>query len=179
MSLPVPEFSHIVNVRDLHQDGANYDISASETDCAKLAARFGLVTIGGLNAKLRLARRAQGAVRLNGKITAQVTQTCVATLDTVREDIEVDIDIVFRPNFDDLALDDPEIDNELDFEPLIGDTLDIGEIVSEEMALSLTPYPRAAAAPMIGPDSDDVDAGSRSERPFAALAALNAGNAEN
>jgi uncharacterized metal-binding protein YceD (DUF177 family) len=172
MSLPVPEFSHIVNVQDLPQDGADYDISANEAECVKLAERFNLVRLSGLKAVLRLDRRSRGAVRLSGGIVAQVTQTCVATLDPVDEDVEIDLDIVFQPDFEDLPLDAPEYDSERDLEPLTGDSLDIGEIVAEEMALSLNPYPRAATAPMIGPDGADAEEGPAPQRPFAGLGTL-------
>lgn len=168
MSSPDPEFSQIVNVRDLPKDGAKYSISVNSEDCIKLATRFGLVQINKLNAKLRLDRQARSAVRLSGKIEAQITQTCVVTLEPVREDISVDIDIIFRPNFDEFTLDNSEFDSALDFEPLPGDTLDLGEIVSEELALSINPYPRVAGAPLIGPNSND----ERSKKPFAALSAI-------
>ncbi len=172
MSLPVPEFSYIVNVQNLPQDGADFEISANEVECAKLAERFNLARLSGLNAKLRLDRRSRGAVRLSGKILAQVTQTCVATLDPVDEDVEIDLDMVFQPGFEDLPPDAPEFDSDRDIEPLTGDSLDIGEVVAVEMALSLNPYPRAATAPMIGPDGADAQDGPAPERPFAGLGAL-------
>jgi uncharacterized metal-binding protein YceD (DUF177 family) len=172
MSPPVPEFSHIVEVRDLPQNGADYDISATETECAALAERFGLVRIDGFNAKLRLETRARGAVRLSGRIMAHVTQTCVVTLDLVEENIDVALDIVFRSDFEEIAQDGQDLENELDFEPLTGDSLDIGAIVTEEMALSLNPYPRAISAPLIGPDIGEDTEELQRERPFAALEAL-------
>jgi uncharacterized metal-binding protein YceD (DUF177 family) len=172
MSPPVSEFSRIVKVQDLPQDGADYEISANGSECADLAARFGLIRIDGLNAKLRLDRRARGAVRLTGKIMARVTQTCVVTLEPVGEEVDIDLDIVFRPDYEDLDLDNPEFDNPSDFEPLIGESLDIAEIVTEEMALSLNPYPRAPTAPMIGPDSGDPEESVARPNPFAVLEAL-------
>jgi hypothetical protein len=53
----------------------------------------------------------------------------------------------------------------------MGDSLDIGEIVAEELALALNPYPRKAGldAPQ-GPDGDAV--GEPPTSPFAALAKL-------
>lgn len=162
----------MVNVQDLPKDGAEYDISATEAECASLAERFNLARLVGLNATLRLERRARGAVRLSGNVTAQVTQHCVATLDPVDETVDFDLDIVFRPDFEDIPLDSPEFDGELDLEPLTGDSLDIGEIVAEEMAVSLNPYPRAATAPEIGPETPDPVDGDKRERPFAALGAL-------
>jgi uncharacterized metal-binding protein YceD (DUF177 family) len=172
MSPPVPKFSHIVNLQDLPPNGADYEISANAAECAGLAERFGLVRIDGLDAKLHLQRRARGAMRLNGKVSAKVTQTCVATLETVEESVETEFDIVFRPDFEDLPSDELEFDNELDVEPLTGEFLDIADIVAEEMALSINPYPRAATAPAIGPDGGDAGAGSARERPFAVLGTL-------
>lgn len=172
MSPPVPDFSHIVDVRDLPQNGADYDISANEPECAGLAERFGLVRIDGFNAKLRLEARARGAVRLSGRVTAKVTHTCVVTLDLVEESVDVELDIVFRRDFEELAPDGQELINEADFEPLAGDSLDIGGIIAEEMALSLNPYPRAATAPMIGPDGGETLENLAREKPFAALEAL-------
>ncbi|NQU70270.1 MAG: DUF177 domain-containing protein [Rhodospirillales bacterium] len=109
---------------------------------------------------------------MSGRIVAQVTQTCVATLDPVDEEVEIDLDMVFQPDFEELPPGDPEFDRERDLEPLTGDSLDIGEVVAVEMALSLNPYPRAAAAPMIGPDGADSEDGPAPERPFAGLGTL-------
>jgi len=172
MSPPVPEFSHDVDIHDLPQNGADYDISASESECAGLAERFGLVRIDGLNAKFCLEARACGAVRLSGRITARVIQTCVVTLEPVEESVDVGLNIVFRRDFEDIAPEGQEVINEADFEPLMGDSLDIGAIAAEEMALSLNPYPRAASAPMVGPDGDEAPEELPRERPFAALEAL-------
>jgi uncharacterized metal-binding protein YceD (DUF177 family) len=188
MAPSVPEFSRIVDVQDVPPDGAEYDISANSDECARLAERFGLVRLEALRAKLRLHRQARGAVRLSGGISAQAAQICVVTLEPVEERIEAALDIIFRPDFDEVDADDPEFDESRDLEPLTGETLDIGEIVSAEMALSLNPYPRTAGAePVLGPGGADDPAESENRtgndaartRPFATLGALIRGNAKN
>jgi uncharacterized metal-binding protein YceD (DUF177 family) len=169
-----PEFSRIVNLEDLGEEELRLDLRATDEECAALARRFGLPAIEALSATGRLRRSADGGVRLGVSIRAQVTQTCVVTLEPVVNRIEEDIDIVFEPEPSESGAPDVEYDPEVDREKLTGDSLDVGEIVAEEAALSLDPYPRRPGVALEPGDSgSDSDGGATSTGgPFEALAAL-------
>lgn len=167
--LSVPELSRIIRLDGLGPSGTVQEIDADAGARAALAARFGLVSIDSLRATVRLKPLRGGAeLRFSARIQAEIVQTCVATLDPVAEQIDETVEIVFERV--DAAADRREVvvDVERDTEPLSGDTLDIGEIVAEELALSLNPYPRKPGAE---PDGDAAP-GPGPRNPFAALAAL-------
>ena len=169
-----PEFSRVVSLNDLGRDEIRLDLLATAEECAALAWRFGLSAITGLRALGGLKRLGGGQVRLRVTLEAEVSQTCVVTLDPVVNRIEEDLDILFEPERRDSAAPDIAFDPAADREPLMGDSLDVGEIVAEELALSLDPYPRRPGIALdIGPGGRAAEAGEKPRSgPFEALAAL-------
>ncbi len=166
-----PEFSRVVRLDDLGKEDTTLDLVASAEERTALARRFGISDISDLRALGGLTRLDSGRVRLRVTLEAEVSQICVVSLDPVINRIEEDIDILFEPARRDKATPDIAFDPDSDNEPLIGDSLDVGEIVAEELALSLDPYPRKPGiAPGIGPGGE---AGEQPRGgPFEALAAL-------
>lgn len=162
-----PEFSRIVEPSKLPAGGSSYVLEPSVEERAALAERFDLLSLDGFRAGLRLVPVEGSAVlRLTGTIEARVVQRCVVTLKPVESALEVPVDIVLRPA--DTLTD--EIDHEEDVEPYWDDSIDIGEIAVEELALALDPYPRSAEA---GPRGEAAHVeGEPSPGPFDALASL-------
>lgn len=169
-----PEFSRIVNLGHLGEDAMTLDLRATEGECAALARRFSLPAIAGLSASGGIERQAGGRVRLLVSIRAEVTQTCVVTLEPVVNRIEEQVDILFEPERGGSGTIDVAFDPAADREPLSGDSLDVGEIVAEEMALALDPYPRKPGVGLeTGPGGAPAEAGEDPPgSPFEALAAL-------
>lgn len=177
---PEPEFSLVVRPSEIGPEGVSYTLEASAEERSALAARFGLLALEAFRAALRLDwLRGHHILRLRGCIEAEVVQSCVVTLEPVRNRIDEPVEILFAA----AASAGPahEITVELDeVEPLIGDRLDIGEVVAEELALALDPYPRLPGASLegLGPgaekgESRAAEAGKGAEnRPFEVLARL-------
>ncbi len=88
---------------------------------------------------------AGGVVRVRGVLRAQVVQRCVVTLEPVPAELEVPFERTFLRGGGSERLLELDVE-QLDLEPLLGDVLDLGEVVTEELALALDPYPRAAGA---------------------------------
>jgi uncharacterized metal-binding protein YceD (DUF177 family) len=87
-------------------------------------------------------------VRVEGRLSASVTQSCVATDLPVPAEIEEPFSIVFRPP-PEVTGSDEELElseGELDVVFYEGGSVDLGEAVAETMSLSLDPYPRSAEA---------------------------------
>ncbi len=169
-----PEFSRVVSLNDLGKDETRLDYLATIEECAALARRFGLIAIAGLHASGGVKRLGGGQVRLRITFEAEVSQTCVVTLDPVVDRIKEALDILFEPERHESAALDIAFDPAADREPLMGDSLDVGEIVAEELALSLDPYPRKSGIALeIGPSGPAAEA---EEKPqggqFEALAVL-------
>ena len=165
------EFSRVVSLKDLGKDEMRLDLLASTEECAALARRFGLSAIAGVRATGGLERLAGGRVRLRVKLEAEVSQICVVTLDPVVNQIEEDLDILFDTEMNDSAALDMSFDPNSDCEPLPGDSLDVGEIVAEELALSLDPYPRKPGIALETGSGEEAGEPPRGG-PFEALAVL-------
>jgi uncharacterized metal-binding protein YceD (DUF177 family) len=165
-----PEFSFIIHPSEITDKEVEYDLSAESGECAALAERFGLRTIEVFSSALtiRFLRR-EKAIRLRGKITAKVVQSCVVSMAPVENAIEEEFEVLFR---DENQVDRDEIDDIVQFEPYSEDQIDIGEIVSEELALALDPYPRSQelADEVLGPYLPELEGPAM--KPFAVLAAL-------
>ncbi len=169
--MTAPEFSRTVRIDTLGEQPRSLAIEANAEERRALARRFGLVTVEGLSAEAALVRK-DGEVRASGRVAARVTQSCVATGEPVRQEMDEPFELVFRPQPEDARADE-EIElseAELDVVFYEGSSIDVGEAVSETLSLSLDPYPRAQKA-----EQALKAAGVKSEEeagPFGALAAL-------
>lgn len=185
MPEPAPEFSRPVPRERLGGKVIVEEIAATPQERAALARRFGLLGLDLLAATLRVepgpgARPDKGLLRLEGHLSAEVTQACVVTLEPVPSRIEADftLDYSLEP---DPALADAETDYlaEVVIDPEAAEPpeslgpggLDLGEAVAQQLAVALDPYPRAPEAVL----PDDVVAegpDAAASGPFAVLEAL-------
>src|SRR5579864_5585102 len=78
-----PEVSWTVPVvvTDIPDDGADIAIDANEADRAAIARVAGLRDLARLAASFHLAPAGRGQVRVEGRVSAVVGQTCVVTLE--------------------------------------------------------------------------------------------------
>lgn len=170
------EFSVVVDLDELPEGETVHDLAADAEERAALAARFGLISLDRFEARIRLHWREPGRLlAMSGTLSADVVQSCVVTLDPVHSRIDEPVEMLFaRDSVAAADFVDPG-----DAEPLEGDSLDIGEIVAEELSLSLDPYPRRQdvdeSALRLGPGAtlssdDDPAAGPRRNNPFEVLA---------
>jgi uncharacterized metal-binding protein YceD (DUF177 family) len=162
------EMSRLLRVDPLADGGLEFAVAASPQELAALARRLDLMALGSLTAEGRIVPGPlQGSILVEGRLSAAATQTCVATLEPVPEQVEAEFRRLFVPGDDgDDGTSEIEIDPHGDLpEPLAGPMLDIGEIVAEELALSLDPYPRAPGAEELPAAPPDAANG-----PFAVLA---------
>jgi uncharacterized metal-binding protein YceD (DUF177 family) len=142
-----PEFSRPVRVDTLGSEPRGQRIEADEGERAALAKRFDLPGIARLAAEALLARDGLD-VTVEGRIEAEVTQSCVATGIPVGARIEAPFRLVFRPPPEE-GRPDEEMEltrSELDVVFYEGDAVDLGEAAAETLALALDPYPRTPNA---------------------------------
>jgi uncharacterized metal-binding protein YceD (DUF177 family) len=166
-----PEFSRPVRIDTLGAEPRPLSIEADGQERQALAGRFSLAGIDLLAAEVALTRDGD-LVTASGRLTARVTQSCVATAVPVESSVDEEFRILFRPQ-PARAAEEDEIElsaAEMDVVFYDGASIDIGEAVAESLSLSLEPYPRA-------PDAEALlrEAGVKSEAeagPFGALAAL-------
>ena len=152
----------------------NIEMVADAAERTALAAAYDLVAVKGLSASVTVTGEARGAITVDGRVVADIVQTCVISLVPVDQHIDETVSVDFvrraapppRPGaeivVDPEAPDPPEV--------LDGPTVDVGALVEEYFALAIDPYPHAPGAklpPELAQDPDDSE-----DSPFAALADL-------
>jgi uncharacterized metal-binding protein YceD (DUF177 family) len=145
-------------------EGRRESLEAREAERAALAARFGIPAVESLRAELRLWPEADGAVRAEGSLAADVVQSCVVTLEPVPQRVEEAVSLRLLPAGTEPRDDDPDGPDDI---PSENGVVDLGEAVAEQLALALDPYPRAPGAALPAEAGDAVP-----EHPMAALAKL-------
>ncbi len=164
MSAPPLEFSRPQRAGDIGQAARHYDLAATAGERDALARRFVLLALDSLTARLDLAREAAG-IRVTGRFTATGSQPCVATGEPVpfaHDDAITLLLLETLPQADEIEL----ADSDLDAEPLIGDTVDLGEITAQALGVALDPYPRSG---LPAPGVVSEEAARAAASPFAVL----------
>lgn len=157
-----PEFSRLVPLGRLGAAPFKETIAASAEECAALAARFGLLGLDRLEARIALERRPGDTILLHAAFVAAFTQECVISLEPVPGTVSEEFTLRYGPP-------DAETEDgaeEPAFEPLEGDTIDVGEAVAQEFSLALPPFPHAPDAVI------EIEEAADDDGPFAALRGL-------
>jgi uncharacterized metal-binding protein YceD (DUF177 family) len=165
-------FKRTISVSKIGDAGLQQTVAARAEEFSAIARYLELAGLKSLTAEVSLERWRGRGVRLTGTLIADVVQTCVVTLDPVDAHVEAAFERRFLPPeklraevedvtevFVDPTAEDPP-------EPL-GHEIDLGEIVVEELALNLDPYPRKPGVEFRGDDHAEAR-----ENPFAVLAKL-------
>lgn len=159
----VSEFRRQVRLDELDHGEIRRTIEADEDERRALARRFDIVAINALRVCVRMRRISGGPlVRVEGRLSADIVQSCVVTLADLPAHVEEDIAETFGPAG--YRLPDDTADAELP-EVFDDDSIDLGELAAQLLLLSLDPYPRAPGADLA---QHAGDAGDR-VRPFANL----------
>jgi uncharacterized metal-binding protein YceD (DUF177 family) len=166
MADATPEFSRLVRLGQVGPQAFQQRIEATPDERERLSQRFDLLSLDRLTATVDLYRQSGEVVRLEASFEAEFVQTCVVTLEPVAGIISDRFLLIYGPSEEEPR----EIasgGDEPAFEPLVGDAIDIGEAVAQELSLALPLFPRDSAASM------DIEfAEMSSAGPFASLAPL-------
>ena len=174
-SLAKAEFSRPLRIDGLGDQALSQQLEAIEAERQALARRFDLLELRALRAELWVERLTnRPLVKVEGRFEAELSQTCVVTLEPVPARVEGHFVRLYNL---DPALDlDEEVEVELDEEdppePVVDGRIDLGEAVAEELSLALNPYPRAEGAVLDRPAGNGAAA---RPSPFAVLEALKKG----
>jgi uncharacterized metal-binding protein YceD (DUF177 family) len=150
------EFPRPYALNALRERTVRVTVTATPSECAALAQRLGVLAIDRLEAKLALQRvRAGRAVRVEGRIAASLQQACVVSLQPVAQKVADKFSVLFVPP-EDLAPIPVDAEGDIDVaaiaaedeleEALPDGPLDLGELVAQEFAVLIDPYPRAQGA---------------------------------
>jgi uncharacterized metal-binding protein YceD (DUF177 family) len=171
----LPPWSAPVAVHEVPEPGRHVDLVADEGTRAAVAQAAGLRTLPRLDASFDLTRRGREGLRVVGRVSATVGQTCVVTLEPIENEIDEEIDLVFAteaaPELPEDAAGGRRVAPDDAPEPLVAGVVDLGVVATEFLTLGIDPYPRKPGAEFTAPAAEDDE----SSRPFAALAALKKG----
>jgi len=167
-------FAHNLRL-DQIRDGGRLDLIADDAELNATGKRLGLASLSRLEAHVTLSRTAD-VVRAEGRLVANLEQSCVVTGDPLPAHVDEAFALLFTPE-PPVGGPDEEIElGESDCDVVFHDgaAIDLGGAIADTLALSLDPYPRSAAA-----DAALKEAGVLSEEqasPFAVLAQLRKGD---
>ena len=166
-----------VSLKELGDDPLGFDIVPTAEELTALVRQLGVRRLEAMRAGGTVALlRGGDALRVEGRLEAQVTQNCVVTLEPVVQSVDERFVLEFGETADviDVATGELVVVPDQDQpDPMPAGRLNIGELIAEQLALAIDPYPRKEGA--------DLDAVLRQhglapadgrENPFAALAAL-------
>jgi uncharacterized metal-binding protein YceD (DUF177 family) len=162
-----------VNAATLGPKVMPFVLNAAPGELAGAADELGVDAVRSIAVEGRLSRR-RDIVRLSGKVSAVVVQTCVVSLEPVESVIETDI----KRSFGTVAEETGEIDidplSDDPPDPLEGGAVPVGNCVIEQILLEIDPYPRKQGLEFVDivEDEDDDDDAGKPASPFAALATL-------
>jgi uncharacterized metal-binding protein YceD (DUF177 family) len=140
-----PEFSRLVPLARLGAEPFRQEIAATETERAALALRFDLPAVDRLCAAVELVRLGTDMFRLRAAFSAEFVQSCVVTLDPVGGVVSEEFTLLYA--LPEMEADAGEtVEDEIAFEPLVGNAIDVGEAVAQQFSLALPPFPRSPDA---------------------------------
>lgn len=178
------EWTHMFNTQKI-DESASVSISPDDETRIRLAKRVGVLSLDSLKADIKLENEQGGrVVHVTGKITADITQNCVVSMDPIKTHIEDEFEAWFAGEGQAVSLakarqkkmiekgnrEMPVIEERDDPEAMIDGKIDLGELVTQHLSLSIDPYPRAKEAHYeIGDDTPNAATGVSFKNPFAAL----------
>ena len=171
-------FTRSVNVERVGREPIAVDIQATEEECRVLAERLDILGVSDVRLIGNLARQAaSGQIALTAKLAATAVQACIVTLEPVSQVIDEEFTVFYTFDKNDLVIED--IDKvvgmeEEDLPELIVDNrIDLADMILEQIALALDPYPRRSDLPVADlPGGAEAETDSKSQevyRPFANL----------
>jgi uncharacterized metal-binding protein YceD (DUF177 family) len=159
---PAFEFSRPIEVARISPRGSHEHLKADPKECQALAKRLNVETIHVLHARLVATPWRAGGVKVAGTLTADLDQISIISLEPFRSTVTFDIERYFLP---------PGTEASDETDAIEGGVIDLGEVVSETLALSLDPYPRKDGENFAGFDSEKLpEAPESNVSPFANLA---------
>lgn len=175
MTTPPPLLSRPFPLRRLGADPIELRIDATPEECAAIARAFDLPRLATLSGRFRLVPMRGDRIDLHLDLEAKVTRLCVVSLEEFDQTVRERAAVVMVPEGGDSAPGDeaefldPDMPDEV---PIAGESIDLGALLAEQLALALDPYPRRPGATPPAPHSiGEAEAPVRSN-PFAALAEL-------
>jgi uncharacterized metal-binding protein YceD (DUF177 family) len=168
--------SRILKVDEI-KDGTRGEIAVTEAEMRVIAGVLELVALDGLALDYRLGKIDGARLRLTGKLSGKVTQTCVVSLDPVETALDLLVEVEFWPAalVEEFERNPDESGSHALIEwpeAVVDGKIDLGPVIYEALATALNPYPKKAGASFEWSQAGRASPETEKSGPFAALAAL-------
>jgi uncharacterized metal-binding protein YceD (DUF177 family) len=175
-------FSRSVEAETLKHGKSQKTLKATKNECKTLKQRFDLLDLRHLSATLNIQRRGTGShtnVIIKGHLDAEITQICVITLEPFNSVIKSKFASTFDArNFEELGDINLYLKIEDTPELIVDGIIDLGELISQNLALEINLHPRKPGATIdlsttMMLSSSEIKNELSIKHPFAALQKLN------
>jgi uncharacterized metal-binding protein YceD (DUF177 family) len=135
-------------VTEIPDGGLKQSRDATDAERKRLSEVLDIIAVRALKSEFTVRATGKGHYRLAGKVTADVTQSCVVTLEPIEQSAKGEFDVEFWPagSLPEVGADEVEALNASEIEPIEHGRIDVGRIVFETVSSSLDPYPRVPGA---------------------------------
>ncbi|MDT7951451.1 MAG: DUF177 domain-containing protein [Acetobacteraceae bacterium] len=157
------EMERLVAMDRIGTAGLEMTVQAEPGELAAIAARLLIPRVSRLRCAFRLKRLEASIIEAAGQLEADVTQTCVVTLEDFDQPLGEQFVVRFVPEGTESDDDDPDAPDEIGYP---AGAIDLGEAAVQQLALALPPYPRKPGLP------ETQESEPETPNPFAALAGL-------
>lgn len=185
-SLSTQEWTHHIFSEDVGKKPLHVSISLPEENISSLCKRLDLHSIESLSADIVLTRNpVSKVIHVKGRLYADIHQYCVVTMEAVSGRVEdifeswcaepnnaVSFTKAKRERMGDQERSEqPMLEEYDDPEEIIDGKIDLGELVTQHLSLSLNPYPRKKGTTYNNQDRslEDNKGNELYDNPFAAL----------
>ena len=86
-------FSRPIDVSAIPATGVDRTIKAEASERAAIAEEYGIPEVHSLAAEFVVGREAGGVIRVEGRVTADIVQACVVSLEPVAQTIDEAVDV--------------------------------------------------------------------------------------
>ncbi|NNF76683.1 MAG: hypothetical protein HKN05_01515, partial [Rhizobiales bacterium] len=165
------EFSRPLEVSELEHGQVTREFSADSAELSALQQRYGVEALRSVSAHLTISPEPEGAVKVSGVVRAELSQNCTVTLEPVEETVDEPIAVTYLPP----GVDEPGgavdrmLESQEDYEPFDGLSLELGELVAQEIAAAIDPYPRKSGVVFGNQGQLGDNAPEERDNPFAVL----------
>lgn len=169
-------FSYPVKVGHISANPVRIALEADKDELKALAKAWSVLSVDALKAELQVSRWKKDGIKITGSVQAAITQECIVTLEPIPSRIDETVEQIFVPEGSKLARIITNEAGEMVLDPegpdipeqFIGDTVDVGAVVAEFVALAIDPYPRKEGAEFDDYGTKETPE-ERKPSPFAAL----------
>lgn len=170
-----------VPIEKIPKQGLSLSVKLTESERKTLQAMLDLVDIQNFEVDVEIKKAGAQSYRLKGRVSADIVQNCIVTLERLNSSLQEDIDTRFLPAFPKHAKpnESQEITETIDINPLeqsdtegiVDNVLNVGKVIYETFATAIEPYPRKndVSFEWDDPLNQDDDIKKNSNNPFAVI----------